>query len=84
MLGVVRLIDWVWWGPTGRGGLAGVAWHVKVATSRFVSEPESPRAQKTEVELPSLNHDLLAEVDQVVALTREPSQDERHPRPSLR
>ena len=25
----VRLIDWVWWGASGRAGLAGVGWHLK-------------------------------------------------------
>ena len=83
-MGVGRLIDWVWWGPTGRGGLAGVAWHVKVGIRHIASERESPRAQKTDAALPTLNHDLLAEVDRAVALTRETTRDERHPRPSLR
>ena len=33
-LAVIRLIDWVWWGPSGRTGLAGVAWHFKEAARR--------------------------------------------------
>ena len=33
-LAVIRLIDWVWWGSSGRSGLAGVAWHVKEAARR--------------------------------------------------
>jgi hypothetical protein len=28
-LAVIRLIDWVWWGSSGRAGLAGAAWHIK-------------------------------------------------------
>ena len=26
-LAVIGLIDWIWWGSSGRAGLAGVAWH---------------------------------------------------------
>ena len=33
-LAVIRLIDWAWWGATGRGGLAGAAWHIKEAVRR--------------------------------------------------
>ena len=29
-LAVIRLIDWIWWGSSGRAGLAGAAWHIKV------------------------------------------------------
>ena len=29
-LAVIGLIDWLWWGSSGRAGLAGVAWHIKI------------------------------------------------------
>ena len=28
-LAVIRLIDWIWWGSSGRAGVAGVGWHLK-------------------------------------------------------
>lgn len=33
-LAMIRLIDWAWWGSSGRGGVAGAAWHLKEVLRR--------------------------------------------------
>ena len=37
-IGVIRLLDKVWWGSSGRGGIAGAAWWIRTAMRLALGE----------------------------------------------
>ncbi len=74
VIGLRRLIHRVWWGPSGRGGLAGAAWRVKVGIHNHAQA--SHYGRDTDGVLPTLTGELRVEVDRVVATARESSKDE--------
>jgi hypothetical protein len=77
VIGLIRLIDTAWWGPTGRGGLAGAAWRVKVSVQN--RRQASPKRWNPDVTvLPTLTRELRTEVARVVAKRHSPNRDLTH------